>query len=303
MQLSPIFGRGREALEIISNLEVTMKTDDGERTYAERFGDFVERLDYDDVPKDVIEEAKLHILDTLGVALSTCDMDFAQIMLEVAKSLGGPPESSTIGSGYRLSAANAALVNGTMAHGLDYDDTHKGAVLHMSTFVVSTAIAMAESKGKSGKSTIVSAIAGYEVGARLGMAASGKFISRGWHPTGVLGAFASAAVAGKILGLTGDQIATATGIAGSQSSGLAQWSDEGSWTKRMHPGWAAHSGIIAALLAQKGFDGPHKIFEGNLGLYNSYIGKGEYDLEELSRGLGSIWETKQISYKLHPCGY
>ena len=280
-----------------------MKVDNVERTYSRKFGEFVERLAFDDVPKKVIEEAKLHILDTLGVALAAYGMDFAQIMLEVSKGLGGPPESTVIGSGERLSAPNAALVNGTMAHGLDYDDMHREAALHLSAFAVPTALAVSEAQGKSGKCAIVGVVAGYEVGARLGLAASGRLLLRGWHPTGMLGAFAAAAVTGSILALNAKQISTAMGIAGSQSSGLAQWIEEGSWTKRMHPGWAAHSGIIAGLLAQKGYDGPQRIYEGKMGLYNSCLGEGNFDLERLTQELGSRWETRQICYKLYPCGY
>ncbi len=280
-----------------------MKPDKVEETYSQKLGDFVEKLGFHDVPKDVVEEAKLHILDTLGVALATYGMDFAHTILEVSKSLGGPPESTAIGSGERFPAPNAVLVNGTMAHGLDYDDMHREAALHLSAFVVPTALAVSEAQGKSGKSAIVGMVAGYEVGARLGLAGSVKLLLRGWHPTGVLGTFASAAVTGSILGLTAKQISTAMGIAGSQSSGLAQWIEEGSWTKRMHPGWAAHSGIIAGLLAQKGYDGPQGIYEGKKGVYNSYLGEGNFDLERLKQGLGRRWETKQICYKLYPCGY
>jgi len=280
-----------------------MKLDNVEETYSKKFGYFVEKLVFDDVPKDVIEEVRLHILDTLGVALASHGMDFAHIMLEVSKGLGGPPESTAIGSGERLSAPNAALVNGTMAHGLDYDDMHREASLHLSAFTVPTALAVSEAKGESGKSAILGSVAGYEIGARLGLAASGRLLLRGWHPTGVLGAFAAAAVTGSILGLNAKQISNAMGIAGSQSSGSAQWIEEGSWTKRMHPGWAAHSGIIAGLLAQKGYDGPQRIYEGKMGLYSSYIGNGDFDLERLTQGLGSSWETRQICYKLYPCGY
>jgi 2-methylcitrate dehydratase PrpD len=280
-----------------------MKDNPAEKTYAEKLSNFVKSLSFEDVPEDVIEKTKLHILDTLGVAFATYGMDFAQIILEVSRSLGGVAESTVIGSGEKLPAPNAALVNGAMAHGLDYDDMHREAALHLSTFVVPTALALSEVNGASGKRALVAVVAGYEVGARLGIAASGKFLLRGWHPTGVLGSFASAAVAGKILGLTTGQIARAMGIAGSQSRGLAQWIEEGSWTKRMHPGWAAHSGILAALLAQKGYDAPLKIYEGKKGLYNSYIGIGDFDLDKLTQGLGSTWETRQICYKLYPSGY
>lgn len=280
-----------------------MKTNNGEKTYSEKFGAFVDDLAFDDVPKHVIDKAKLHILDTLGVAMATYKSPYAEIMLDVCKSMGGSPESTAIGSGGRKSVANAALVNGTMAHGLDCDDFHRGASLHLSTFVVPTALAVSEATGSSGKNALVAAVAGYEMGARLGLAASRKFLMQGWHPTGVLGAFVSAAITGKILGLTGEQIASAIGIAGSQSSGSAQFMEEGSWTKRMHPGWASHSGIIAGLLAQKGYDGPHRIFEGGKGVYVGYLGEGGFDPEKLHQGLGSTWEVEQISYKFYPAGF
>jgi 2-methylcitrate dehydratase PrpD len=164
-------------------------------------------------------------------------------------------------------------------------------------------LALAEQKEISGQKTLTAIVAGYEVGARVGIAALGKLLARGWHPTGVFGAFTSAAVASKMLDSDARQTAVAMGIAGSQASGLAQWLEEGSWTKRMHPGWAAHSGIFASLLALNGYDGPLKIFEGAQGLYRSFLRDGNFDLGRLTEELGKRWETRQICLKMYPSGY
>jgi 2-methylcitrate dehydratase PrpD len=280
-----------------------MDSEHTEKTYSDTLGEFAASLSFADLPGDVVDKTKLHILDTLGVALASHGMGFSEIVQDVAQSLGGPAESTIIGSGMRIPAHNAALVNGTMAHGRDFDDMHREGSIHLSSLAVPTALAVSEASGKSGKSAIVGIVAGYEVGARIGKAACGKLLISGWHPTGVLGAFVAAVVTGKIRGLTAAQIATALGIAGSQSSGSAQWIEEGSWTKRMHPGWASHSGIIAAKLAQKGFRAPNKIFEGEKGIYGSYLREGDFALDKIAEGLGDKWETREICFKIYPSGY
>lgn len=280
-----------------------MESDHTEKTCSQQLGHFVANLKFKDIPGDVIEKSKQHILDTLGVALAAVREDFTEVILGVVKKLKGPSESSVWGKKVRLPAANAALVNGTMAHGLDYDDMHRAASSHLSVVVVPTAMALVEKKGLSGKKILTAIVAGYEVGSRLGIAALGHLLLRGWHPTAVFGAFTSAAVASKLLNADVHQTAMALGIAGSQASGLAQWLEEGSWTKRMHPGWAAHSGIFATQLALKGFDGPLKIFEGTRGLYRSFLRDGNFDLTKLTEDLGRRWETRQICLKMYPAGY
>jgi 2-methylcitrate dehydratase PrpD len=272
-------------------------------TYSEKMADFVSDLNFVDIPRDVLEKSKQLVLDTLGVALAAVDETFTKSMLDVAKSMSGPGESSVWGRSEKLPAANAALVNGTMAHGLDFDDMHRAASSHMSVVVVPTALAVAEQKKISGGKIIAAIVAGYEIGARIGLAALGKLLLRGWHPTAVFGTFSAATVAAKLMGLTPRQTVLAMGIAGSQASGLAQWIEEGSWTKRMHPGWAAHSGIIASLLARTGYDAPRKIFEGGQGLYRAFLRDGNYSLEKLTDQLGKRWETRQICIKMYPAGY
>jgi 2-methylcitrate dehydratase PrpD len=280
-----------------------MRSQDADKTYSEKLADFVDGLNFDDIPEDVLAQTKLHVLDTLGVAVASHGMEFSKILQDFVKGLGGPAESTVVGSGVRIPAHYASLVNAAMVHGRDFDDMHREGSIHLSALVVPSALAVAEASGTSGKAALVAIVAGYEVGARIGNAACRKLLDRGWHPTGIFGAFTSAVVAGKILGSTAGQIATAIGIAGSQCSGSAQWLEEASWTKRIHPGWASHSGILAAKLGQTGYNAPRKIFEGGKGIYRSYLTEGEFDLSKITKELGKKWETREICYKIYPSGY
>lgn len=272
-------------------------------TYSQQMAEFVAGLKFTDIPGDVIEKAKLLVLDTLGVALAAVREDFTRNVRDVANALKGPAESTVWGSRKRLPAANAVLVNGTMAHGHDFDDMHRAASSHLSVVAIPAAFAVAEKYKRPGSEILAALVAGYEAGARIGLAARRKLLSRGWHPTAVFGAFTAAAIAGRLSGLDASRTAAAFGIAGSQASGLAQWLEEGSWTKRMHPGWAAHSGILAAQFAATGFGAPARIFEGVHGLYRAFLRDGNFDLGELNRDLGRRWETRQICIKLYPAGY
>jgi len=272
------------------------------KTYSEVIGNFAYNLRYVDLPETVIEKIKLHFLDSIGSALACSHFEYARIIKEVLHMVGGKAKSTIIGDRKKSSAPMAALANGALIHGIDFDDTHFASVIHPSSFVVPTALAMAETFGSHGREVLTAAAAGYEVVSRLGMAASEKFHHRGFHATSILGAFGAAITAGKLLNLTPQQYAAATGIAGSiHGAGLQEFLNDGTWSKRLHPGWAAHAGIIAALLAKKDFAAPHRIFEGKYGLYNSYLGDNQYKKELLTFELGRTWETLKFSYKLYPC--
>ncbi|MFH1486304.1 MAG: MmgE/PrpD family protein [Chloroflexota bacterium] len=278
-------------------------------TYAEKLGTFVADLDYDKLPASIVKKVKLHILDSVGLALAACQTEWARVTTEVARALGGPEESQAIGTGHRFPAPNAALVNGTMIHGLDFDDTYIPGQVHVSSFVVPAVLAAGEAKGASGKVALVAAVAGYEASCRIGRASFDKssgrneFTNRGFHTAGILGPLGAATVTAKIMGMDSDTTASALGIAASQSSGVLQTQLEGTWVKTLHPGWGAHGGIIACYLAQAGFSAPHKIFEGELGLFNSFLGAGNYDLDDLTQGLGQEWRMLDISFKLYPAGH
>lgn len=191
--------------------------------YSEKVGAFVRGLVLDDVPSAVREKAKLILLDTLGIALASSTMDFGHMVLDVARVLGGARESRLIGTQQKVAAANAVLANGTLAHGLDYDDTLEEAIVHTGCCGAVTALAVGEATGASGKQMLEAAVAGIEVMCKVGLVAPGKFHVRGFHPTALCATFGAAAAAGKLYGLEASQWADTFGICGSQSSGIIEY--------------------------------------------------------------------------------
>ena len=240
------------------------------------------------------------MLDAVGVALAASATGAGAPVIEMTRSWAGAREASILGYDFGAPAPWAALANGTLVHALDFDDTHVESVVHPSAFVVPAALAVGEEIGANGRDVLTAAVAGYEVATRIGAAAPGRFHVRGQHTTGLVGTFGAAAVAGRLWGLTAEEIAHAFGIAGSQSSGLFAYLSDGSETKRIHAGWAAHGGVAAADLARRGFTGPSTIFEGPHGLFDAFLAGEEPDRARLVRGLGSEWETTRIAIKPYP---
>ena len=269
--------------------------------YSQAIGRFVCGLGLAAIPQVVIDKAKLVLLDTLGVALASSTMDFGAMVTRVAQALGGSPDSRLVGSTGKVAAANAVLANGTLAHGLDYDDTLEEAIVHTGCCAGMTALAVGEEVGADGRSVLEAAIAGTEVMCKIGLVAPGKFHARGFHPTALCSTFGAAAAAGKLYCLEPAQWSDAFGLCGSQSSGIIEYLADGTWTKRLHPGWSAHGGVIATLLARQGFRGPEKVFEGTHGFFHSFGGSTEYRFEKLLE-LGKIWETPRLTFKSYPCG-
>ncbi|MFQ5692661.1 MAG: MmgE/PrpD family protein, partial [Nitrospinota bacterium] len=272
-------------------------------TCSQQLAEWVSGLRYEDIPPEVIEKAKSAFLDILGIALASSGMPFGRDVIALAEDLGKGEEASVVGSGLRLPAANAALANGTLGHGLDYDDTHAESVIHTSACVVPSALAAAEACGADGKALLTAAVAGWEVLIRLGLVCPGQFHDRGFHATAVCGPFATSLVAGKAWGSPADQMVHALGICGSMAAGSMEFLTDGAWTKRLHPGWAAHSGLVAARMARRGFSGPREIFEGRFGFYNLYVGRNgdKRDLSRLTAGLGEEWKTLELDQKPFPC--
>ncbi len=270
-------------------------------TAARRFAEWTLGLELEDVPGDVVEAAKLHLLDTLGCGLAATALDVAREGVETMTELGGGDESTVIG-GPGLPAPNAAFANAMVCHGLDFDDTHSDSVAHVSVVTCPTALAVAESVGASGRDALTAVVAGNEVVTRVGMAASGLFHKRGFHPTAICGIFGGAAGASRLAGLDPDRTTSALGIAGSLASGLFAYLDDGTPTKPIHPGWAAHGAVLAARLAHRGADGPPGVLEGRFGLYHAFLGarKGEIDIEGQLVDLGRRWETPRIAFKPYP---
>jgi len=270
---------------------------------ARRLARFVVALELDDVPAAVVERAGLLALDTLGCCLAASRYDFGRAARATAERLGGKPESTVIGSAVRVAAANAVLANSTLAHGLDFDDTREDAIVHTGCVAVPTSLAVGEATGAPGRAALTALVAAVEVMCRVGLAVPGKFHARHYHPTALTGTFAAAAAAAKLYGLTEDELVRAFGICGSQTAGIIEYLADGTWTKRLHPGWSAHAGIIAALLAQSGFTGPETVLEGEHGFYRAFAGEVEAErLDAVLASLGRVWELEQLTFKPYPCG-
>ena len=270
---------------------------------SRRYARFVRGLARRDIPAPVTAKAAVLMLDTIGSCLASSREDFGRAVLGGAERLGGPQESTLIGTRAKAGAASAVLANATLAHGLDFDDTREDAIVHTECVAVATALAVGEAVGASGQAVLEAAIAGVEVMCRVGLAVPGRFHARHFHPTSLTGSFAAAAVAGKLYRLTEDQLVHAFGICGSQAGGIIEYLADGSWTKRLHPGWAAHAGVAAVILARAGFTGPETVFEGAHGFYQAFAGaSAEATLDALLATLGRQWELEQLTLKPYPCG-
>ena len=253
------------------------------------------------VPTVVVERAKLHILDALGVALAASTFDFATITLAALRHLGDTGGVPVIGFPVRLPVRDAALLNGTLIHGLDFDDTHMASIVHPSASAVATVLSAGTRHRVSGHELLLAYLAAVEIDARLGAAVTGDFHRVGLHPTGLLGAFGCAIAAGRLAGLTARQLTNAQGIVLSMAGGSLEFLEEGAWTKRVHPGWAAVCGITAAALAAEGFIGPRLAYEGRFGLYRMHLGNNvEVDWNACTKRLGSQWEMLGVSLKPYP---
>jgi 2-methylcitrate dehydratase PrpD len=272
-----------------------------ERPISEKLAAFTSELTFEKIPPAVIEKTKNLMLDTLGICISSSRLDFGMGALNLIAGWGGLPESSLIGSGKKVPAQNAAFANGVLGHGQDYDDTHTESVVHPSACLVPVALAVGEQQGLSGKKVLTALVAGLEVMIGIGMPALNRFHLRGFHTTSICGTFASSLVAAKLMGMDKEKMVESLGISGSFTSGLLECIPSGSWAKRLHAGWAGLSGVVAAQLANTGYTGPKTVFEGKLGLYNSFLRSESLDLEVVSKGLGADWETLNVRPKLYPC--
>ena len=266
---------------------------------AERLAEWSSGLELADVPAEAQAAAKLHLLDAVGTGLAALASGEMEAARAVALEMGGEEEATALGLPRRVGAGAAALANGATMHALDFDDTHEVTLIHSSVVVAATVLAVGEATGAAGAEVLAAAIGGYEISARVGLAAPGELHLKGFHPTSVCGVFAAAAAAARLRGLSAGQTANALGIAGSQASGLMEYLADGSQTKPLHAGWAAHAGIIAAALAAHGASGPASVLEGRFGLLASHL--GEFDEAALTAELGSRWETRLIAFKAYPC--
>jgi 2-methylcitrate dehydratase PrpD len=264
--------------------------------------DFAARLRYEDIPPRVRDLSKLLILDALGCGLAATGYDFAKATLSGARALGGDGPCAVIGSAERLPLRDAALVNGVLLHGLDFDDSNFLGILHPTVACLPAALGVGQVRSSSGRDMLTAYIAGMETAIRIGAAARGIFHHIGFHATGLVAHFSSAVVAGKLMGLDATALVRAQGITASTSSAVQVFLEEGAWTKRLHPAWGAVAGITAAGLAQHGFVGPTRAYEGRFGFFETHVQTHmpEVDYTTMTDGLGSEWTLQQTAVKPYP---
>jgi len=263
---------------------------------------FASELRYEQLPGTFVEFLKDHIIDVVGTSIAATRFDFAYRALAGLAALADGHGSSVVGMAQKLPLKDAALMNGVLAHGLDYDDTHAAGPIHPSASAFPCALGVAEFINCSGRDLLLAYALGIEIAARLGIAANGTMHRVGFHTTGVLGHNACAVTAGKLLGLNADQLVMAQGLAGSTASALAEHRKDGAWNKRMHPGWAAVGGITAASLGGAGFIGTKRVYEGGDGLFRTHAGShfDDVNLDAITADLGERWRAEEVAVKPYP---
>jgi 2-methylcitrate dehydratase PrpD len=266
---------------------------------AEQLAAWLEASTPEDFPNDVVEMARRLVLDVAGLCVA------ARRERYVTATIGATDRGglcTVIGHAGGFDAFGAALVNGTAAHGEDYDDTFEGGPVHSGAVIVPAVLAACEREGLGGQSLLRGVATGVELLCRLSLVAPQATHKAGFHPTAVFGAVASAGAVAAALGLPRPAITSALGIAGSMASGIIEYLAEGTWTKRMHAGWAAQSGLRAALMARGGFLGPRTVLDGAHGFYRAFAPSVVPNFEPLLDSLGERWVMKDVAFKPYACG-
>jgi 2-methylcitrate dehydratase PrpD len=266
---------------------------------------FSAAIQHDRLPPELRERTRFLLLDLVGnMVRGRHDAESTAPLLAAARALGlGAGSAAVFGDAARYTPAGAALLNGALAHSLDFDDTHAAGSLHPGAPVIPAALAAAEMAGADGRTVLAAIVAGYEVTCRLALALpAGDHYDRGYHPTATCGAFGGAAAAARVFGLNADQVADAFGIALSQAAGSLQFLANGAWTKRFQVGWSAMNGLAAAVLAREGFRGAAEALEGKAGFLSAYA---PHPVPERAlRALGTEWELMNTAVKPYPsCRY
>ena len=269
------------------------------RTQSETLCLWLAGLDPARIPDGVRAAAIDTLIDVAGLAVAARRTDYMEAVLAAFAEEGS---CTALGHGAGTNAASAAMINGTAAHGEDFDNTFEGCPVHSGAVVVPAVLAAGERYGLSGERVVAGIAAGIEVMCRLGLVSGTRIHSAGFHPTAVLGTFAAAAGVGVALALPTLALVNALGISGSMASGIIEYLTDGTWTKRMHAGWAAQSGLRAALMGQHGFTGPATVFEGEHGFFSGFASLPDPDFTPLVDALGEHWETERLAFKPFACG-
>src|SRR3982075_1730626 len=266
---------------------------------AETLADKIVALKVGTLPAATTRKCQDLLIDVVGLCVTARNEDY------VGSALAGWDDDgpcTAIGHKRTLNASGAAFVNGTAAHGEDFDDTFEGGPVHAGAVIVPAVLAACERHNPDGRMALIGIAVGTEVLCRLSLVVPKAVHKAGFHPTAIFGAMGAAAGVGAALGLNARQIVDALGIAGSMAGGIIEYLAEGAWTKRMHAGWAAQSGLRAALLARSGFVGPRTVFEGVHGLFHGFAHTTKGDYEALTGDFGTRWVTDTLAFKPYPCG-
>lgn len=269
------------------------------RSLSEQLAEWAANLDEHDVPDTVRSAVANTVLDTVALAIASLDTDYGRAVSQAADT---PGNCTVFGSDTPRSPYDAALINGTTGHGEDFDNTYEGCPVHSGVVVVPALFAAGEAYGLSEGRVALGMAVAIEVMCRLGAIAKKGVHAAGFHPTSVLGTVAAAIGVGVARGHDAEQLKNTLGVSASMSAGIIEYLADGSWTKRMHAGWAAQSGIRAAAMGGAGFHGPVSVFEGIHGLYKAFAPSIEPDLSLLVDGLGQHWEAAHVAFKPYACG-
>jgi 2-methylcitrate dehydratase PrpD len=274
-------------------------------TLASQVAEWVARVRFEDLPSDVVDATKLRILDVLGLALAGAETRFGRAIRSGAVAVSPPGPSRILGSGDRVGVTSAAFANAAFPQALEFDDTHNESIVHMSSPSVAATLALSETRTISGRDAILAIAIANEIACRVGVVAPGQFHRRGFHPTGLFSPFGVAYGAGKLLHLDSQNLAHAAGTCGSFAAGVLECWVDGTDTKFLHSGWAAQSGVSAAMFAAAGVTGPPEIFEGRFGLFASHLQDSGVvkRLDRIVDRLGSHWESRYSSFKPFPAAH
>ncbi len=269
---------------------------------SDAYARFAHGLKHDDIPAAVRSRALHHILDAVGIGYASARQDYGRVAYEGLGSIAGAGPVPVFGFSGRWAGRDAATINGLLCHGLDFDDTHLRGVIHPTVSQFPAAFSAAIMSGASTEEMVTAYVIGVEAATRLASVAHGAFHQVGFHPSGMCNAPAAALTAGRLMGLTVEQLRHAQGIALSMASGTLEFLEDGAWTKRLHPGWAASAGITAAAMAKAGYVGATSPYSGRFGLFRSYLGGDDSvcDWPAATAGLASDWELLQTAIKPYP---
>jgi 2-methylcitrate dehydratase PrpD len=267
---------------------------------AEHLARKIATLDAARLPAAVRRKCEDLLIDVIGLCVTARNEDYVKSTIAGLDDEGS--SCTAIGHARPMSAAGAAVINGTATHGEDFDDTFEGGPVHAGAVIVPAVLAACERYRLHGQAALVGIAVGVETICRLGLVAPKAVHKAGFHPTAVYGAMASAAGVAAALKLSERQTVDGLGIVGSMASGIIEYLAEGAWTKRMHAGWAAQSGLRAALLGREGFFGPRTVFEGVHGLFHGFAHTTKGDYDALIGDFGTRWVTETLAFKPYPCG-